>query len=374
MAQFRSSEEDQKYLKEFPVEHIWQPFMQQLDPEHKFGREYGLTQQDVDHLKNFSDGISFEIKLLAFKGETSKILIGKFTNCPLKQLIGKEVVLKIRYNVKREDWKNEYKIVSRITTAQNPSPNIMTFFGIFENPNMKQGYQVMEYTRVPNCYDIMISLDKTEIFNFIPFDELTARYLMNGIIAGVEWLHQNGIAHMELNLQHVLLFPSTNKIPTIKDSDFSEEIRSFTPKIVDFRYAVMGQPGQESLMVTADGQKWVSFVAGPEAYEEGKQIDAFKMDVYALGLMMFRLVRAKDLFFLALVDDNPDPIANKNLNNLYQMKTDENFFKSILDYYFGYQEEDGSLFELIWYSIQIDPEDRPNVTVLKNIPWLKKEN
>ena len=136
----------------------------------------------------------------------------------------------------------------------------------------------------------------------------------------------------------------------------------------------MGQPGQESLTVTADGQKWVSFVAGPEAYEEGKQIDAFKMDVYALGLMMFRLVRAKDLFFLALVDDNPDPIANKNLNYLYQMKTDENFFKSILDYHFGYQEEDGSLFELIWYSIQIDPEDRPNVTILKNIPWLKKKN
>ena len=74
---------------------------------------------------------------------------------------------------------------------------------------------------------------------------------------------------MEFNLQHILLFPKSIPyiIACIKDPNFGEEIKNFIPKTIDFKHAVVGQPDQESLMVTADGQKWVSFVAAPEAYE-----------------------------------------------------------------------------------------------------------
>ena len=70
----------------------------------------------------------------------------------------------------------------------------------------------------------------------MPFDESTAMYLINGILKGVGCLHRNGIAQMEFNLQHILLFPKSISyiIPCIKDPNFGEEIRNFIPKIINF--------------------------------------------------------------------------------------------------------------------------------------------
>ena len=72
----------------------------------------------------------------------SKNLIGKLTKCFINPSIDKEVVLKVRYDVKPENSISELEVVKRISSNFVSSPNTIVFLASFYNPNY--GYLVME--------------------------------------------------------------------------------------------------------------------------------------------------------------------------------------------------------------------------------------
>lgn len=145
-------------------------------------------------------------------------------------------------------------------------PNIIQYIGFKEKVDInmpEQEYRnlsalMMEYAPGGELFHVAQALG--------PFSETIVRTYFSQVLSAVEYLHSNGIAHMDLKLENLLL----------RGDD--------TLKIADFGSAIRVSEGQK-----CEGVAGTLRFQPPEALE-GKLYSPFSTDVFAIGIMIFTLV------------------------------------------------------------------------------------
>mmetsp|Transcript_12192 Transcript_12192/g.10495 ORF Transcript_12192/g.10495 Transcript_12192/m.10495 type:complete len:138 (-) Transcript_12192:483-896(-) len=102
-------------------------------------------------------------------------------------------------------------IIKHISTQDEASP-------LLDNNNpFKVSLILMEYAHNHSLYD-EITTNETQ------FDDILTRTIFHRIVEGVEHLHQNGLAHLDIKPENIVL------------------TKEFEPKIIDFDTVNGGEP------------------------------------------------------------------------------------------------------------------------------------
>ena len=186
---------------------------------------------------------------------TKKRLLGKggFAEvyCGIDNKTGKECAMKIIDTLKMHpsDYENEITLFHDISHLSHP--NIVKYETSFLTPSRQQCIIIMEYCK--GMLESNLGGDLMEIIKGykkkgerMPEDVMLE--LIVGILLGVHYIHQNGIVHLDLKPQNILIDDKGN--PKITDFGIAktlENSRKHTGKIVgSYMYmspeALMGKP------------------------------------------------------------------------------------------------------------------------------------
>jgi serine/threonine protein kinase len=131
-------------------------------------------------------------------------------------------------------------------------------------------YMLMEYAKYGDMFNALVKYK-------IPFNETLVRTYFHQLIEGLEFLHSNGAAHLDIKLENLLIGDS------------------YTLKIADFDLSYFTEDGP----VKTRGTK--NFRA-PELYSRNCK-NPFAADVYSAGIMLFLLTTRGNLPYL---EDKPE--------------------------------------------------------------------
>jgi len=199
----------------------------------------------------------------------------------------------------------------------------------------KISFIVMEYAKYGDFFDALVTYR-------IPFNEVLIRTYFHQLIEGLDVLHSNGAAHLDLKLENLLLDENYNL------------------KLADFDLSYM----PEDKVVTTRG---TMHFRAPELLDRSCS-NPQAADIYSLGIILFLLKtggmvpyredgNTKGINMKELKEENPERFWEKQCELLGKKST---FFS----------EEFKSLF--IWMT-QPKPENRPTITQIKNSRWYCKE-
>ena len=180
---------------------------------------------------------------------------------------------------------------------------------------------------------------KGELYNYIkdigPFDEDMARIIFKQILMGVQYLHENGIAHMDLKLNNILI----NDDYSIKIADF--DLNQPTSKLI-FGNKI-GTPGY----------------LAPEIIE-GNTYTGIQADIFTLGVNLFAICSGRMPFSQASENDIFYQCIRANNQKIYWKKFGDNIPK------FSDQLKD-----LICKLLSYKPENRPSISEILDCEWVR---
>ncbi|CAD8055836.1 unnamed protein product [Paramecium sonneborni] len=166
----------------------------------------------------------------------------------------------------------------------------------------------------------------------------TKLFILAGIINGIDFLHLNGIAHLDLKLGNILIQ------------------KQLIPKICDFGEAKSFEELNQNKMNFSRTLPY----AAPELYNDYKISPAF--DIFSFGILMCNLIFEQQPF-----NYNPDDLSNleqRFKSNTYAIK--QNLFRQIKQ---GPKKIMKMILHLIVLCLQPDPEIRPKPKWILSILW-----
>jgi len=204
----------------------------------------------------------------------------------------------------------------------------------------KISYLLMEYAKYGDFFDVIISYK-------IPFNEILVRTYFHQLIEGVEALHLQGAAHLDLKLENLLMD------------------ENYCLKIADFDLSYIYGDGK----VKTRGTK--NFRA-PEMYN-GTCNNPKAADVYSAGIILF-LFKTEGLVPYK-EEDSENENEQKCLDMDVMMKTDPKKFWEKHAEFLGkkvsfFSEDFKSLFMRM---TKPRPEERPTIAQIKSSRWYNKE-
>jgi len=195
----------------------------------------------------------------------------------------------------------------------------------------KVSYTVMEYAPYGDFFDF--------IMNHGPeMDEMMTRTYFKQMIEGLEYLHKNGIAHMDLKLENLLL----GKDYVMKIADFDLSHFELDRKIIS---------------------KGTKFYRAPEV-RESKCTNTKAADIYAAGIILFTF---KTRGILPHSEDNL--VGGTNFSALLH-NGDSKFWTKHMEV----QKKESTFFdqdfkELFIAMTKAKPEDRITLDMIKKSKW-----
>ena len=148
----------------------------------------------------------------------------------------------------------------------------------FRHPNMIKLYQVLDTDL--NIYLVMEYVEGGELFNLVNdqegLKENDARRLFRQIISGIEYCHQNLVAHRDLKLENILVDRQGNI------------------KIVDFGLSNFMKDGQ--FLKTGCG----SLHYAPPEIIMGKRYTGAEVDTWSCGVILYAMLTG----YLPFDEDN----------------------------------------------------------------------
>jgi len=254
------------------------------------------------------------------------------------------------YAMKIFPWEDEAPtpfFTNEVRFSQFQHPNIVNIVHYdFEQDTSsaakatKISYLLMEYAKYGDFFDVIISYK-------IPFNEMLVRTYFHQLIEGVETLHSQGAAHLDLKLENLLMD------------------ENYCLKIADFDLSYIYGDGK----VKTRGTK--NFRA-PEMYN-GTCTNPKAADVYSAGIILF-LFKTEGLVPYK-EDDNENEGEPKSLDMDVMMKTDPKKFWEKHAEFLGkkvsfFSEDFKSLFMRM---TKPRPEERPTIAQIKSSRWYNKE-
>ena len=175
------------------------------------------------------------------------------------------------------------------------------------------------------------------------FEEILARTIFHKVISGIEEMHHNGIAHLDIKPDNIVIG------------------KNFEVKLIDFGHCK-----------TMSNKLLKDFNVGTPSYmppelRERTPYDGFKVDIFNLGILLFCLLAAQAPFEIA---DKTD------FRYRFIHGKDEKGFWSLLERCCLYKIKKNFTSEnikhLIFKMISFDPEDRPSLEEIKRCAWFNE--
>lgn len=141
--------------------------------------------------------------------------------------------------------------------------------------NMKHLYIVFEYCPGVDLFDFLDTFDERHSHKILP--------LFVQILDAVEYLHHNGVAHMDLKLENFILDTDTKKLTLI---DFGQALL-----MENDEFKINGLHGTEQYLP-------------PEFYRKHPVIFFDKVDMWCCGMILYNLVYNRMPWRKAQEDDN----------------------------------------------------------------------
>eukprot|EP00794_Sanderia_malayensis_P018271 gene18271-20091_t len=196
--------------------------------------------------------------------------------------------------------------------------NILHCFGAIKSTTMI--YMIVELVENGDLLSFVVKNDYIE--------ERMATKMFKGIASAVRYLHENNIAHRDLKLENVLL------------------TKDLVPKLSDFGFTRIAEHSE--LCKTYCG----SAAYAPLEILTGTPYDAFKVDVWCLGVMLYAMTIGYMPF--------------NEMNHVKEMKKGVSYKDSK-------QPITTELQELIKQILVINPKARPKAAEILSHDWLKEE-
>lgn len=194
----------------------------------------------------------------------------------------------------------------------------------------------MEYFSAGELYDLVERKGA--------MDEAAARHCFRQILLGAAHLHRHGVAHRDLSLENVLL-DSSGRCVLI---DLGMCLRlpvSCDPADADRR-----------VLVASQGVYGKRNYIAPEILEGSKPFDAIKVDVWALGIMLFIMLTGVPPFEAA------SPV-----NTAYRMICAGHTAEVLEEWNIRVSS---SALDLIGRILRADPEERPSISQILAHEWM----
>jgi serine/threonine-protein kinase GIN4/serine/threonine-protein kinase KCC4 len=276
---------------------------------------------------------NFKILQKLGEGFSSNVYICKFQN--------KEYAIKILKNNpnSKNYFEREISILNKINN--NYITNLIT-----------SGISKFEFDKnsiSDNYYIILDLAKKGELFNYIlypkkGFSESQTRYIFTEILKGVKSIHDNGIIHLDLKIENIMI----DEFYNVKISDFGFSIDNTNKELIN---------------IFQGSEKYKA----PEIILK-KPFIGFYADVFSLGVILF----------LILTGNYPFKSARKYdicYTNIIKGKIDHYWFlvkKKI------FEDNDDNLpseefRDLFIKMIQFEPNNRISIDDIFTHPWMNKD-
>lgn len=155
-----------------------------------------------------------------------------------------------------------------------------------KNLDHKNIVKLIEHTDFSQSIQVVLEyVGYLNLFDYLECKECPRRDLKNifrAICEALKYLHSHSICHLDLKLENVVL----------TDSIEPGQLNTSQLKLIDFGFAVKIRPAQ--LLTQQVGTP--AYMA-PELVQK-RQYDGFKTDIWALGILLYRIIH-RDLPFKA---------------------------------------------------------------------------
>ena len=170
-------------------------------------------------------------------------------------------------------------------------------------------------------------------------NERLKKYIFRKIILGFQFLHSNGICHLDIKVENIILD------------------KFFWPVIIDFGFSkkYKNEKGEITPLTIDKGTE--QYVA-PEIYRR-EEFNGEKADIFSLGVTLFYLVTKKDGF--------QNSREETYLYQLIKEKNYEKFWKLI-----NIENLSDDFKELYLRMVAHNPEERPSFDEILSSAWLKE--
>ncbi|PRP84078.1 SNF-related serine/threonine-protein kinase [Planoprotostelium fungivorum] len=199
---------------------------------------------------------------------------------------------------------------------------------MLDHPNIVKLHEVLESDT--NVFFVMELCGGGNLSNHIdegPLAEEVARYYFVQLVKAVHYCHSVGVVHRDLKLENLLL-------------DNDGEL-----KVADFGHAGIFSPGWDVFSTGMVGSLWH---ISPEQLA-GLPYSGEKIDLWAMGILLYRLLVGKPPFFFADPNEFVDAINNLNYELPFHLSMEvKHLFQAIL---------------------QPKPEERIGLDDMLNHPW-----
>jgi len=236
---------------------------------------------------------------------------------------------------------NEERSASKLS-----HPHILKYHDFYQDAFIQLGKEEFkEYSAI-----VMEYVPYGDLFGLVsqrPFSEKLARTVFKQILSAIKYLHGQGLAHLDLKLENVLVDP-TEGVKLI-DFDACEPVKTGHKST-----SMKGSPGYRA----------------PE-FSKGNVENLLAGDIYSLGIVLFILV----------VGTPPYNEVEKNgkfvFDKFYEvLRTDvKKFWKA----HESYRESDGrpkltkAFKEIVEVMLKDDAKKRPTMIELERMAWLQGE-
>jgi serine/threonine protein kinase len=140
--------------------------------------------------------------------------------------------------------------------AQNPNPHIVQWIAEYEDD--QEFCMVLELCRGGSLFDLLSASHNPEV----------ARFFFRQVVEGVGHIHSTGVAHLNLDLENLLLDKDCVKV-----ANFVFARSALTP----ITTAIHTLPGHKQFMA-------------PEVFQNIPSVDGRKADMWSLGVVLFALL------------------------------------------------------------------------------------
>ena len=204
------------------------------------------------------------------------------------------------YKVKYNSQIYALKIIEENNEDNRQFKNVYREYNIMKNlnhPNIEKIYAVFKEfypAKGKNCYFFLFELIEGQnledfLKSYMNFkqniDELSIIKILNGIVNGLEYLHQQGIMHRDISLSNIMLTQEDE----IKITDFgiSAYIHSQNNYIESKLVSNQSIVGREDVIAPEIYQAYIIFI---NTGQKNNNCYDSKCDIYSLGIVMFKLM------------------------------------------------------------------------------------
>jgi serine/threonine protein kinase len=200
------------------------------------------------------DGTLVAIKMSSYALMQRRVSL---SGCPVLEDPMQEITV-LKQLAAAETYDDDGNVV--VLQAGGGHPNVLLLVGELLDLAIDQHWMVLEYVAAGEFFNVIAHGGK--------LTDQMGRHYFRQIMAGVNFIHQQGIVHLDLSLENVL-------------HDGQGLV-----KICDFGLAHVFQPGEASVIKGGNARPGKQGYMSPQIFC-GQDFDGFQSDVWSCGVMLF---------------------------------------------------------------------------------------